>query len=95
MEGGFKVCPACAEHIKQQALKCKHCGELLFSPQWRDFCEAYRQMSQGKRETAWRKLSPEQKNDLQRMLPVFEEHFPDEQFGPSPTTTSNGIAEIR
>lgn len=23
-----KVCPACAEDIKTQATKCKHCGEI-------------------------------------------------------------------
>lgn len=29
---GTKACPFCAEMIKMQAIKCKHCGSMLDSP---------------------------------------------------------------
>jgi len=28
-DNGTKICPYCAEQIKQAAIKCKHCGEFL------------------------------------------------------------------
>ena len=40
----MRKCPLCAEEIQDKAVKCKHCGSILVSDEWRVFCEGYLKM---------------------------------------------------
>lgn len=53
----MKKCPACAESIQDDALKCRFCGEILISEEWRSFCERFAALSPEDQEVERAKLT--------------------------------------
>lgn len=61
---GSRMCPQCAEEIRVEAVKCKHCGNFVAGEDWRRFAQHWAYMSQNERDRKWRELSEAQRRAL-------------------------------
>lgn len=55
-----KHCPSCAEEVQEAAVRCKHCGHLFVSAEWRAHLQAYGTMGSPERAAWLRSLTPDQ-----------------------------------
>lgn len=60
----MKTCPYCAEEIQDAAVKCRHCGEVTVSQEWREFCGNYATWDAGRQTDEFQALSDEQKTEF-------------------------------
>ena len=56
-----RKCPQCAEEIRTDAIKCKHCGAFVASEAWREMAQRWASMDQAGRDKQWAELSEEQR----------------------------------
>ena len=89
----MKTCPACAETIQDDALKCHFCGTPLIDEGWRLFCLSYNQLTVEDRQNAWAKLTPEQKATFVRIWPIWQQSRPAPASNAGPSTT-NAVAAL-
>jgi hypothetical protein len=55
--GDFKKCPYCAEVVRKEAIKCRHCGSSLPPPSSDDTNENYKNSLGYKAGKAWRNIT--------------------------------------
>ncbi len=94
----MKKCPACAEELQDEALKCRFCGQILVGDGWRAFCERYSRLSEEQRaleilgltevqratfEAAWQILAPEARKCPPRQSSLTKALVPDAMVGES------------
>ena len=68
----MRKCPHCAEEIQDQAVKCKHCGGVVVTEEWRAFCQRYVSLKPRQREKEWEALAEDQKGTLRAALAALD-----------------------
>ncbi len=68
----MKKCPYCAEEIQDDAVKCKHCGETLISPEWRTWVDRYTGLTATGRKESLRALDSSQRQYVARLLQLLD-----------------------
>ena len=72
-----KKCPACAEEIRSDALRCRHCGNLMVPAEWQEWVLSWRDLPEPERKKRWDAMPPEQQDlcrSVDAILPRSASH---------------------
>ncbi|RLE17760.1 MAG: hypothetical protein DRJ65_22335 [Acidobacteria bacterium] len=72
----LKKCPACAEEVQEAALKCRHCGSLLISTEWKQIVVKWRQLPESDRARYWEDLTSEDRETLRAVHEILPSNPP-------------------
>lgn len=65
------TCPSCAEEIRAEAIRCRHCGHMLIEEEWLGHARSYARMTPQRRLEWIRSLTPEQGRRFRQVWKVF------------------------
>jgi len=91
----MKKCPACAEEIQDQALKCRFCGEILVDRHWRAFCEGFARLTQEEKTKEYAKLSDEQRSAFEAAWQLLGSSLGEQSGGWRPQPIDRSGADSR
>src|SRR5262245_8397455 len=81
MSDATRPCPICAEDIRAEAFKCKHCGSFVAMPDWRLTALPWDSLSEHERGETWNRLSEVQKIQFLAVLDASRSKRAHLQFG--------------